>query len=121
MLASSVTMGCAAGPIMIAAGLGLIEDCPAALIKANGGTGADKGQWGADFLGTTRANVLILCGVCKTATILDVWFAHVVPQRRFSSFSHLSHSRTAPFVRFLETSFSIAILLGVGFLHDMYM
>lgn len=75
-----MSMGCITGPIMLAAGLGLIDDCPAALIKANGGTGADKGDWGATFLGTTRVNVLILCGVCKCLTILDVWVLNVVPR-----------------------------------------
>ena len=38
-----MTFGLVTGPVMLAAGLGLIEDCPAALIKGNGGTGADKG------------------------------------------------------------------------------
>ena len=75
-----MTLGCITGPIMLAAGAGLIEDCPAALIKANGGTGADKADWGATFLGTSRANVLLLCGVCKSLTILDVWFVNVVPR-----------------------------------------
>ena len=42
-----MTIGLVSGPIMLAAGLALIEDCPAALIKGNGGTGADKGDWGA--------------------------------------------------------------------------
>ena len=41
-----MTFGLISGPIMLAAGLGLIDDCPAALIKGNGGTGADKGDWG---------------------------------------------------------------------------
>ena len=41
-----MTIGLVSGPIMLAAGLALIEECPAALIKGNGGTGADKGDWG---------------------------------------------------------------------------
>jgi hypothetical protein len=75
-----MTLGCLSAPIMLAAGLGLIEDAPAPLIKANGGMGADKALWGAEFLGTTRANVLILLGVCKAATLLDIWVLHIVPQ-----------------------------------------
>ena len=75
-----MSMGCIAGPIMLAAGLGLIEDCPTPLIKANGGTGADKGDWGAAFLGMSRANVLILCGACKSLTLLDVWIVQAVPR-----------------------------------------
>ena len=41
-----MTFGLVSGPIMLAAGLGFIDDCPAPLIKGNGGTGADKGDWG---------------------------------------------------------------------------
>ena len=40
-----MTFGLVTGPVMLAAGLGLIEDCPAVLIKGNGGTGADKGGY----------------------------------------------------------------------------
>ena len=68
------------GPDHACRRIGLIEDAPAPLIKANGGMGADKALWGAEFLGTTRANVLILLGVCKAATLLDIWVLHIVPQ-----------------------------------------
>lgn len=75
-----MTAGLVTGPIMLAAGLGLIDDVPGALIKANGGTGPDKAEWGAEFLGTTRAKVLILLGTCKFLAILDVWVLHVLPR-----------------------------------------
>lgn len=75
-----MSMGMLSGPVMLAAGFGLLDDCPAPLIKGNGGSGADKGDWGATFLGTSRNNVLILCGVCKVAAILDIWLLNVVPR-----------------------------------------
>lgn len=76
-----MTAGLVSGPIMLAAGLGLIDDVPAALIKANGGTGADKGDWGAAFLDTTRANVLILLGACKLLALLDLWVSNAAQSR----------------------------------------
>jgi hypothetical protein len=132
-----MTLGLVTAPIMLAAGLGFIEDCPAALIKGNGGTGADKAEWGAApgaggwpqtvisslakgaccgccttpkalavaalqrlwrgprchpatsakllqsgaaFLGTTRANVLILLGACKLLALLDLWVLNAMPR-----------------------------------------
>ena len=73
------TAGLITGPMMLAAGLlGRIHEMPAAFMKANDGTGADKAEWAADLLGTTRTNVFILLGVCKVLALLDLWLLHVV-------------------------------------------
>ena len=73
------TAGLITGPMMLAAGLlGRIDDAPAAFMKANDGNGADKAEWAADLLGTTRTNVFILLGVCKVLALLDLWLLHVV-------------------------------------------
>lgn len=73
------TAGLNTGPMMLAVGLlGRIDDAPAAFMKANDGNGADKAEWAADLLGTTRTNVFILLGVCKVLALLDLWLLHVV-------------------------------------------
>tara|TARA_B100000795_G_scaffold134535_1_gene100470 strand:+ start:128 stop:514 length:387 start_codon:yes stop_codon:yes gene_type:complete len=73
------TAGLITGPMMLAAGLlWRIDEMPAAFMKANDGTGADKAEWAADLLGTTRTNVFILLGVCKVLALLDLWLLHVV-------------------------------------------
>ena len=73
------TAGLITGPMMLAVGLlGRIDDAPAAFMKANDGNGADKAEWAADLLGTTRTNVFILLGVCKVLALLDLWLLHVV-------------------------------------------
>jgi hypothetical protein len=74
-----MTLGLLSGPVLLLAGLGMIE-APAPLIRANGGTGPDKGDWGAIFFATTRANVLILCGAAKVLALADVWILKTVPQ-----------------------------------------
>ena len=35
---------------------------------------------GAAFLGTTRANVLMLLGVCKLLALLDLWVVNAIPR-----------------------------------------
>ena len=35
---------------------------------------------GAAFLGTTRANVLMLLGVCKLLALLDLWVVNAMPR-----------------------------------------
>ena len=35
---------------------------------------------GAAFLGTTRANVLILLGACKLLALLDLWVLNLMPR-----------------------------------------
>jgi hypothetical protein len=74
-----MTLGLVTAPIMLAAGLGFIEDCPAALIKGNGGTGADKAEWGAaPGAGGWPQTVIsslakgACCGCCTTPKALAV-------------------------------------------------
>ena len=38
------------------------------------------GDWGAAFLGTARANVLILLGACKLLALLDLWVLNLMPR-----------------------------------------
>ena len=74
------SMACATAPIMLLYGVGALEDVPAQMIKANGGTGPDKGDWGADFFGVDRRNLLLGIGVCKLLALLDIWLIHLVPR-----------------------------------------
>ena len=43
-------------------------------------TSAKLLQSGAAFLGTTRANVLILLGACKLLALLDLWVLNAMPR-----------------------------------------
>ena len=70
----------ATGPIMFAYGCRLLDDVPSALIKANGGTGPDKGDWSATYFGTTREMLLLCIGICKMAAFADIWLLHIMPK-----------------------------------------
>lgn len=65
-------------PIMILAGLGLME-CPAMLCNANGGSGPNKFDWASGVSDVDASSLLILVGVCKLAAILDIYVLNIIP------------------------------------------
>lgn len=75
-----MTGALATGPIMLLYGLGVLDDVPPALIKANHGTGPDKGEWGANFFGISRQSLLLCIGICKIAALADIWVLHIMPK-----------------------------------------
>ena len=67
------------GPLMLAAGLGVVE-LPPALARANGGSGLDKFMWAEDFYGVPKPHLLSAVGICKILALLDIWLLRIVPQ-----------------------------------------
>ena len=73
------TVAMTTGPIMLAAGFGLM-DCPDALCKAQMGAGPSKFAWAEDVSGISAPTLLIFTGTCKILAFIDVWITKIVPQ-----------------------------------------
>ena len=74
-----MSISCSLGFVMLLKVFGVME-LPDPAAKTNGGTGANKFEWAADYYGFPLTTVLSVIAACKLLCLADIWLLHVMPK-----------------------------------------